>query len=872
MARAKVLIVDDSSADAGMLRRYLSSDDAGSYTINVAETGETGLDLVAMFRPDVLLLDFELPDMNGLEFLRELPARVPAGESTPVVLAVTGQPDPRVAAELIRSGAEDYISKQDANPENVRRSVRHGVRTRRLRSALAERSREQELSHEELVASLERASFVASCSEALSRSLSVDALLRTIGDLAVPSLADACFVDLVDNGQLVRRYMRADDTLKHLEARPLNALFSLDGYEGAAKVLRSGASAKYARSWLPALARWDTDVAAALETAAIESVIVVPMIFDGTGLGAITLVSERRLDKYAQDVAGELGRRASAAFANARAFEAERAAKRHSDETRKRLATLSQVSELFSRSLEWRSVLREMMRIVVPSACDYASIALVEGTVVRVVASSTDNEHLRPAPIPENRPILSQTEYYPDVGLMRRYSDVERTLHAIGDRSRGSFIRVPIISSNGRTIGDLVFSTSGERRLVIDDLGLAEDLGRRIGMYVETARAFERERDIAHSLQRSLLPAQIPPVPGVQFAARCVVGSGGAEVGGDWYDIIPLPNGYVAFAVGDVAGRGVLAAATMGQLRSSLRAYVLEGLGPAEALSRLNTFMLSQEGMQFATVAAGVIECATGVLTFASAGHLPPIIIDAEHGAELLEVPAMLPVGIVGDASFEQQTVTLKQGQTLALFTDGLVESRSVDIERGTGDLVARLTARAHPDELLECALADLPPNPTDDVTFLALRFLGIGAATIDGEVPRVLLTLPAIPQSAGNVRRMLQEFCVKIGLHGTRYFDLELAVGEAVANAIEHAYNGENAAIFSVYARAENRQVLVDVLDQGRWRDGTPTPHGQLSERGRGVGLMRALCDRVSIDRTIVGTRIRLTLALDESAQDAVG
>ena len=872
MARAKILIVDDSPADADLLRRHLSSSETGTYLINLAETGEAGLDACAAFKPDVVLLDFDLPDMDGLEFLRELPNRIASGTQPPVVLAVTGQADPRVAADLIRRGAEDYISKHDATAESVRMSVRHGVRTRKLRLALAERARERELSREELVASLERASFVASCSEALSKSLSIDALLRAVADLAIPSLADACFVDLLDGGQLQRRSVRGDESLKPLEEQPQTGPFSLDAPEGAAKVLRTGASANYARSWLPSLGRWDADVARALDLAPIESVIVVPLTFDGVGLGAITLLAERRLDAYAQDVAGELGRRASTALVNARAFEAERTAKRASEEARRRLAVLSQVSESFSRSLEWREKMREIMRVIVPAACDYASIALVEGTDVRVVASSTDSEHLRPAPMPENRPILSQTEYYPDVSLMRRYSDVGRTLHAIGDTVRGSFIRVPIISANGRTIGDLVFSTTGDRRLSLDDLGLAEDLGRRIGMYIETARAFQRERDIAHSLQRSLLPADIPPVPGVQFAARCVAGSSGADVGGDWYDIIPMRNGYVGFAVGDVAGRGLLAAATMGQLRSSLRAYVLEGLGPAEALSRLNTFMLSQEGTQFATVAVGVLHCATGAVTLASAGHLPPMLIDERDGARVLEWPSVLPVGIVGDHAFTEQSFTMLQGQSLALFTDGLIESRSSDIERGTSELVARLAHVSQPDELLDRALGGLPPDPDDDVTFLALRYLGIGAATIDGDIPRVMLTLPAVPQSAANVRRHLREFCLKIGLHGARHFDLELAVGEAVANAIEHAYNGNNDAIFSVHARAENGLVLVDVLDQGRWRDGVRTPRGQLSERGRGVGLMRSLCDSVSIDRTIVGTRIRLGLALDAQAGDAFG
>lgn len=864
MPRPKVLIVDDNPVDAGMLRRHLSSENINEYHILVAETGEEGLDLAAEFKPDVILLDFDLPDMDGLEYLHELRSRGAAEEDPPVLLAVTGQSDPRVAADLIRAGAEDYISKSSATPESVKLAVRQGVRTRLLRTALAERARERERSREELVASLDRASRVAAFSEALSKSLSVQALLESVAELAIPSLADACFVDLVEDGRLVRRFIRASGSLRQLENLPAGRILPFDAHEGAAKVLRSGTCATYARSWLPSLARWDSEADAAIGLGTVESAIAVPLIFDGTPLGAITLLSGRRLESYAQDVAEEFGRRTSAALTNARAFEAERAAKQASEEARRRLAILSKVSELFSRSLEWRATVREMMGIVVPAVADYASVSLLEGTETHVVASSTENVHLRPRLLPAGRQVKDLPEYHPDIKVMRRYSGAGRTLDSMEDES-GSFIRVPIGSPAGNAIGEFVLSTSGERRLSLDDLGLAEDLGHRIGMYIETAHAFERERSIARSLQRSLLPSDIPLVPGAQFAARCVPGVSGVDVGGDWYDIIPLREGYVAFAVGDVAGRGLIAAATMGQLRSSLRAYLLEGLGPGEALSRLNAFILSQERMQYATVMLGVLQCSTGRVRMACAGHLPPISIDSEQGVHSIALQPSLPVGVFGDQQFVEENFMLSAGQSVVLFTDGLVESRYTDLETGTDDLAKRLLPGSAPEQLLQQALSSVSSDSVDDVTFLALRYLGVGAAVIDDALPHIVLTMPAVPKSAARVRRHLYKFCEQAGMHGARAFDLQLAVGEAVANAIEHAYNGAQQAIFSVHARLEDGEVLVDVLDQGRWREGVPTPRGQLSERGRGVSLMRALCDRVRIDRTLVGTRIQLGLQLEE-------
>lgn len=871
MARPKVLIIDDSVVDADTIERFLAGEAASDYRVMRAETAEAGLELVASFAPDVVLLDFELPDMDGLEFLRELAASATPQEEMPVLLAVTGQADPRVAAELIRAGADDYVSKSGLTAESVRLAVRQAYRSRRLRIALHERARERERSREELLASLKRASHVASFSEALSKSLSVDAVLSTVAQLAVPALADVCIVDLVEDGRLNRRYLAADDGFAPLMSRPLGSYLPLEAFEGGAKVMRTGVPAIYAKSWLSSLARWDPEVEAALKLGDLETTIVVPLKFDNVVLGTITLLSTQRLDRYAQDVAGELGRRAASALANARLFDAERTAKRQSDEARRRLSLLSSISDVFSRSLEWREAMHEIIALLVPAAADFASISLTDGAGGDIVIASSESAPVRSKRDASSRAMLGHAEFYPDINLMRQYADTGRTLHAVGEAQSGSFIRVPVLVPTGVAEGEIVFSTRGDRRLGIDDLGFVEDIGRRIGMYVETARAFEREREIARSLQQSLLPRDIPPIPGVQFAARCVTGAGGAEVGGDWFDIIPLRDGYVAFAVGDVSGRGVLAAATMGQLRSSLRAYVFEGLGPSDALSRLNAFMLSQDRMEFATVALGILHCATGHVRLSSAGHLPPVFVDSHEGARTLSLRSGLPVGIMGEQRYSEEVFTLERGQSLALFTDGLIESQSHDVDHGTQDLVARLNVASMPEDMLNSALSYLPEDPTDDVTFLALRYLGVGAELIDGEVPRVLLTLPAVPQSAAQVRAHLQIFAERVGLRGMRFFDLQLAVGEAVANAIEHAYNGPQEAIFSVHARAENGQILVDVLDQGRWREGTRTPRGQLSERGRGVGLMRSLCDQVRISRTIVGTRIQLGLSLNGSQADDV-
>lgn len=843
----RILLVDDSPSDAALLTRYLTRDQNEDYELTTADSGDVGLELVRTLRPDVVLLDYDLPDLDGLEFLDEL-TRLHDEADLPVVLAITGQSDPRVAAELIRRGALDYLAKNDLTEEVVRLAVRQALRTRTLREDLNRQTHEQEASRAELVASLERASYLASFSELLTRSLDVRSLIDSVALLTIPYVADACFVDVIENGELDRRTLEVSGALRLRLGAPLTKQTpDREAREGVARAIRSSQSVSYRATWLAAVARWDPAIAELLAHGLIGSLIIVPLTFDEEPLGALSFVAMHRHGPHAQGVAEEIGRRASAALANARAFEAQRIAMVASEAAQRRLNTLSSASAVFARSFDWRETMHAFVEVLVPAFCDHASVVIVEDGGRKTFASRSGGADGALALPVDSTLATGKTEFVSE---------------------SGSSITVPIAGTAAPAVlGALSITATASRRFTLDDIAVAEDLGRRAGMYLTNARLFEREREIARTLQKSLLPAGVPSIEGIEIAAQVIAGAEGVEVGGDWYDIVPLPRGRVAFAIGDVAGRGVLAAATMGQLRSSLRAYALEGLEPSDALARLNGFVLSQERMQFATVALGVLDTASGALSFASAGHLPPLVVESNGAASLVNAASSLPVGLLAETFYEQSEHRLHPGDTLALYTDGLIESRTRSIDEGFASLLELSgNETGAPEALVAKLLGRLASDAGDDVTVLALRF---GADRRSGarveQPPAFGVTYAAIPGSAPLVRHRLARYLEDLGLLAPAIMDAQVAAGEAVANAVEHAYAGSvHPGHFSLRAFVEDDSVVIEVLDRGVWRQRSGEVVAPLlSERGRGLTLMHALAEDVRIDHDETGTRVRLVFPL---------
>ena len=296
-------------------------------------------------------------------------------------------------------------------------------------------------------------------------------------------------------------------------------------------------------------------------------------------------------------------------------------------------------------------------------------------------------------------------------------------------------ICVPLMVEN-RPLGVITLGNDVRRGPYTEaDVETAEQLALQMSQGMEVAARFELESRTSHTLQASLLPPVAPDLPGLAVAARYLPGSRGADVGGDFHDVVPLPEGDVALAVGDVVGHDVTAAATMGQLRSVHRALLAERPGPAELVERLHGSWPLLGLPRMATALFARLDPVTGALRIASAGHLPPLLV-AGGRAELLDVVPGRLLGAPPNAAPEW-TGELPPGATLVLYTDGLVESRTADLDEGLARLrtvaadAAGDGAAVDPGVLCDRLLAALTgPRRADDVALLAITRLPLPSAS----------------------------------------------------------------------------------------------------------------------------------------------
>jgi PAS domain S-box-containing protein len=361
----------------------------------------------------------------------------------------------------------------------------------------------------------------------------------------------------------------------------------------------------------------------------------------------------------------------------------------------------------------------------------------------------------------------------------------------------------------------------------------------------------EREHRIAETLQRSLLPEGLPQVSGVGLAARYVAASRGALVGGDWYDVIPLPDGRIGLAIGDVVGHGLRAAATMAQLRLSLRAYAVEDPAPTSVVGRLHDMVRRLLPAEMATLVYAVFDPDAEAVSFANAGHPAPLLVQPDGESAFLEPVASPPLGSAWhDGEVAEASASLRPGATLILVTDGLIERRGVSLLDGLARL--RDAASAEPGQGLE-ALCErlvgslLEPEVADDVAILVIR-----------NQPRstgpMRLEVPAEPSSLASIRAALRRWLRDVGVAALDSHDIVLAATEACSNVVLHAYGSGTGFIDVEAVSAEgDSAVQVTVRDRGTWR--TQTSEGG----GRGFLVMRGLMDEVQVDHAADGTVIRL-------------
>lgn len=252
-------------------------------------------------------------------------------------------------------------------------------------------------------------------------------------------------------------------------------------------------------------------------------------------------------------------------------------------------------------------------------------------------------------------------------------------------------------------------------------------LGTSIAQSLQRAMLYEQEHDLAEGLQQAMLPRRIPAVPGAQVAVRYRSARLGRDIGGDWYDLIPLPGGRVGAVIGDVQGHDTHAAAVMGQLRIVLRAYAAEGHSPATVMARASVFLHELDTDRFATCTYAEVDLTTGVVQVVRAGHVDPLVRDVDGSCRRMPSEGGLPLGLsaeFGRLEYPVGTVELDPGQTMILFTDGLVEMPGSDLDEGMQLLTGLVTNGPKDLQKLADQLCDAVDERggQDDVAVLLLR------------------------------------------------------------------------------------------------------------------------------------------------------
>ncbi|MFE2337345.1 ATP-binding SpoIIE family protein phosphatase [Streptomyces coelicoflavus] len=556
-----------------------------------------------------------------------------------------------------------------------------------------------------------------------------------------------------------------------------------------------------------------------------------------------------------------------------------------------RLALLNEASVGIGRTLDVTRTGQELADLAVPRLADFVCIDLVDallsgedppygpaaGAVLRRVANRSVHEGTPEAVVP-----VGDVDFYPAnsaqahclaTGRSTLYRTpgeagwvLEDPLRMAKVREYGfhSWMIVPV-DARGTRLGVAMFLRGRHSESFDDeDLSLAEEVVARAAVCLDNARRFTRERAAALTLQRSLLPQRLPEQSAVRAAFRYLPGAPELGVGGDWIDVIPLSGARVALVVGDVVGHGLQASATMGRLRTAVRTLADVDLAPDELLTHLDDLVIrlasesetGTEGVAASEIGAtclyAVYDPVSGRCCLARAGHPLPAVVRPDGTCALLDLPAGPPLGL-GGLPFESVEVELPQDSLLALYTDGLIESRQQDMDTGLERLLRELSAdHASPDALCDQVVAALlPEHRTDDAALLLAQVRQLDVSQV------ATWDVPADPEAVSGTRahvvRQLRDWgCEAAG------FPTELVVSELVTNAIRYGSTPIQLRLI------KDRSLICEVMDGS-----STAPHLRraraFDEGGRGLLLVAQLTQRWGTQQTPDGKVIWCEQALPD-------
>ena len=532
---------------------------------------------------------------------------------------------------------------------------------------------------------------------------------------------------------------------------------------------------------------------------------------------------------------------------------------------RERLRLLYDAGGEVGTTLDVVRTAQELTRVAVPRFADFATVDLVEpvlrgdeppavtdADMLRVAVSGIRDDH----PLYPIGEVIRYALFSPQArGLQSGRAVIEPDLHAssgwrgqdparterVLDFGIHSLISAPLLA-RGILLGMVHFYRSQKPEpFEQDDLSLAEELAARAAVSIDNARRYTREHTVAVTLQHSLLPRSLPTQGALDAAYRYLPAQAG--VGGDWFDVIPLPGARVALVVGDVVGHGVHAAATMGRLRTAVHNFSALDLPPDDVLGHLDELIGridqdesgigGQPSIIGATCLYAIYDPVSGNCTLARAGHLLPALVRPDGTVVFTDLPAGPPLGL-GGMPFETAELRLPEGSRLVLYTDGLVESRDRDIDVGLEMLRSTLAEVADrpPDEICDAVLdALLPAHPSDDIALLVASTRVLAADRIaEWDVPSDPAAVPGIRAA---VTRQLAQW----GLDDVA-FTTELLISELITNAVRHASGPIKVRLL------RDRNLISEVSDTS-----STSPHlryaAATDEGGRGLFLVARFAER---------------------------
>lgn len=697
--------------------------------------------------------------------------------------------------------------------------------------------------------------FVIDASAGFESTYDVNVICRMLANLAVNRVADWCFISLFERGKYTTAALGHRDPSRLHYVEQFRDMYPVREGSPLDQVVRTNAPLLVPNVSPQQLrdAAQDEKHLDVLESLQMRSVMIVPLSTEsGPAYGAISVASSesgRNFTTEDLEVLRMVARRAAAAIHTAKAFEQERL-------RAERSRFIARASELVFESLDLQSTFDSLTEFIVTEMADLAYVMLIEdGSILRTISCAhhdpgkasiaarlrgqrtlrLDAEERAIQTLSHRRAVL-QSKVTLEDSLPEMWEYLSADVRQLNIHSA---ITIPLYS-RGETLGALVVCWSDSPKHYAEtDLPVFLDLGRRLSIAIEHASTLQRERRIAEALQQALLPAadRLPQQPGISFNTEYRPSSHEADVGGDWYDAVTLPDGSIMISVGDVTGRGLAAAGLMGTLRQAINMASMYERDPARILDAVDFQLRSRDSQSIATAFIGFIDVDHKTLRYANAGHPAPLLrgdgwLHALHTGGL-------PLGLRDSAEPERsESASLKGAQLLALYTDGLVEGTR-DLAFGERRLRSAILSQAilfvrNPARLL-CD-ACLPFEAQDDTAVLTVLFGARTDWSFDAENA----------QAAHDARAQFVAALRERAPAASDFSAAELVFGELIGNVVRHAPGP-----IDVQLDWSGRSPVLHVTDRGKGfiRDAA-LPADVLSESGRGLYIISELTEALEIER----------------------